>query len=152
VITRYFAYGSNMNRARVAARGLRVLGCESARLAGVRLVFDKASREHPECGHANLGFARGSAVEGVLYELIDVEEIRKMDPFERTPINYSREAVSVETPHGSVAAWTYFANPSVRCGGLKPERAYLEHLLAGRPYLSDPYFSWLCAIPCHGEA
>jgi gamma-glutamylcyclotransferase (GGCT)/AIG2-like uncharacterized protein YtfP len=151
VIRAYFAYGSNMNPARVAARGLRIAACESARLEGVRLVFDKASNDHPECAHANLAFGRNGVVEGVLYRLVDADEIRKMDPFERTPINYSRDAIVVETTHGSVNAWTYFANPGVRRAGLRPERAYLEHLLAGRPYLSAPYYSWLDRTPCHGE-
>lgn len=148
MITRYFAYGSNMNPARVTARGLRFTRCVSGRVGNVRLVFDKASRDHPACAHANLEFARDSTAEGVLYELVDADEILKMDPFERAPINYSREAVTVWTAEGDVVAWTYFANPGVRRAGLRPERAYLEHLLAGRPYLSAAYFDRLLRTVC----
>ena len=57
----YFAYGSNMNPARVATRGLRFDRACNAVLEGVRLTFDKQSREHPRSGHANLTFDRDGA-------------------------------------------------------------------------------------------
>jgi hypothetical protein len=144
----YFAYGSNMNPQRVAARGLRFNHVCGASLAGVRLAFDKQSREQPSGGHANLAFARDERVEGVLYALHDDAEIARMDRFERAPINYSREIVVVTTAHAGVAAWTYFANPAVTRAGLRPERAYLEHLLAGQPYLSRDYFDRLSRVRC----
>jgi len=144
----YFAYGSNMNPQRVATRGLRFERVSGATLAGVRLAFDKQSREHPSCGHANLVFDRAERVEGVLYALEDAAEIARMDRFERTPINYSREIVVVTTGNLRVAAWTYFANPAVTREGLRPERAYLDHLLAGRPYLSRDYFERLSRVRC----
>jgi hypothetical protein len=87
-------------------------------------------------------------VEGVLYLLAGPEEIWKMDPFERAPINYSREVVIVETAKGSVPTWTYFANPAVMAPGLRPRREYLTHLLEGRPFLSPGYFARLAAWPC----
>ena len=144
----YFAYGSNMNPQRVAARGLRFGRPCGASLAGFRLAFDKQSREHPSSGHANLAFDRDERVEGVLYALHDDAEIARMDRFERAPINYSREIVVVTTEHARVAAWTYFANPAVTRPGLRPERAYLEHLLAGQPYLSRDYFDRLSRVRC----
>lgn len=151
MIDRYFAYGSNMNPARVAGRGLQVSGCKRARLNDVTLVFDKASSDHPGCAHANLAFARGRWVEGVLFQLAAPEEILKMDVFERAPINYSREIVVVRTEHGDATAWTYFGNPALRRPDLRPERAYLDHLLAARDYLSHEYFEWLRVMPCAGE-
>jgi hypothetical protein len=152
LITHYFAYGSNMNPLRVATRGLRVSGCRGAQLGNLHLVFDKVGRDHPTCAHANVVYRRGGCVEGVLYQLVEGAEILKMDPFERAPINYSRGVVHVETSDGSVAAWTYFANPGVRRQGLLPERAYLNHLLAGRPYLSESYFQWLQRTRCADES
>ena len=63
--------------------------------------------------------------------------------------NGQRDSMQIQTEEGALAGWTYFANPAVIVPGLKPPRSYLEHLLAGRPYLSDPYFrmleSWECA-------
>jgi gamma-glutamylcyclotransferase (GGCT)/AIG2-like uncharacterized protein YtfP len=144
----YFAYGSNMNPARVAERGLAVVSARGARLAGVALAFDKCSAVHPGIGHANLVTARAGHVEGVLYALSTGDEIAKMDAFEHTPINYSRERVCVETAAGVVIAWTYFANPAMRRTGLRPDRAYLAHLLAGRRYLSPAYFESLLRVPC----
>jgi hypothetical protein len=144
----YFAYGSNMNPQRVAARGLRFDRICGGSLAGVRLAFDKQSREHPTCGHANLRFDPTASVEGVVYALHDEAEIARMDRFERAPINYSREIVVVTTETARLAAWTYFANPAVTRAGLRPERAYLEHLLAGEPYLSRDYFDRLRHVRC----
>ena len=140
-----------MNPARVTARGLAFTRCLPARVNDLRLVFDKTSRDHPHHAHANLVFARGASTEGVLYELVDADEILKMDRFERVPINYGREAIHVLTAEGTVVAWTYFANPGVRRSGLRPERSYLEHLLAGRPYLTDDYFATLAQTMCAEE-
>lgn len=144
----YFAYGSNMNPARMTARGLRFDRIANATLAGVRLTFDKQSREHPRSGHANLTFDRASRAEGVLYRLQDAREIHRMDPFEAAPVNYSRDVVVVESDGECVAAWTYFANAAVIRNGLRPERSYLDHLLAGREYLSPLYFAWLSGTAC----
>jgi cation transport regulator ChaC len=144
----YFAYGSNMNPARVAQRGLRFDEVRSATIDGVRLTFDKQSREHPHCGHANLAFAPGARTEGVLYRLDSNSEIERMDRFEAAPVNYSRDVVWVHTDDGELTAWTYFANAAVIRAGLRPERIYLNHLLAGRDYLSAAYFDWLSRVAC----
>ena len=141
----YFAYGSNMNPARMRERGMQFTACEGARLTGFRLVFDKASKAHPEIGHANLVYDPESVVEGVLYSLVTQHEIARMDPYENAPVNYSREVVRVA--HGE-SCWTYFANPGVRCQGLLPSRTYLNHLLAGKEYLSDVYYQMLCEVQC----
>ncbi len=149
---RYFAYGSNMNPRRVRERGLHVVNAEPARLEGFRLQFDKHAREHEGTGHANVVYAPGEVVEGVLYRLAGAAEIEKMDPFERAPINYSREVVEVATAAGRIATWTYFANPAVRRPGLKPRRSYMNHLLAGGAFLSPEYLDrlrvWECIEGC----
>lgn len=148
---RYFAYGSNMNPRRVRERGLAVVRAEGARLPGFRLLFDKHSPAHEGMGHANLGYAPAEAVEGVLYWLADAREIVKMDRFEGAPVSYSREVVEVQTGGGVVCAWTYFANRAVRRPGLLPPRSYLDHLLAGRAFLSGAYFEMLAAWECAEE-
>lgn len=146
-VIHYFAFGSNMNPERVRARGLRFETLAGARLEGFALVFDKSAAEHPGSGHANIAWAPGETVEGVLYRLVDPDQILVMDAFERTPINYSREVVRVTTVGGSEVAWTYVANPARRRPNGRPERAYLAHLLAGRPWLSDAYHARLAAWP-----
>lgn len=143
----YYAYGSNMNPARVTQRGLEFVETRAGRIAGLGLRFNKQAKDHPECGHANLVYAPGEVAEGVLYRLTDEAMIERMDPFERAPINYSRECWPVTTHQGEVIAWTYFANPAVLRDGLRPSREYLGHLLAGEPWLSRPYFERLTAQP-----
>jgi len=169
VIARYFAYGSNMNPERVRQRGMAFSHVSAARLEGFTLAFDKTSSAHPGLGHANIAHAPGGWVEGVLYWLDGVDEIRRMDPFESTPVNYSREVVrvrvhvdhlpSLPVPDGIdgedgsilVPTWTYVANPAVRRSGLLPPRSYLEHLLAGRPFLSEGYAAMLARWPCRED-
>lgn len=144
----YFAYGSNMNPARVTERGLTFDTVQRGVLPGVRLTFDKQSGDHPHSGHANLTKDPGGHVEGVLYRLSDPANIVLMDRYEHTPINYTREIVDVLAAGEVIVAWTYFANPSVIRRNLRPERAYLAHLLAGRAYLSDSYHAFLAATVC----
>ena len=169
MVARYFAYGSNMNPDRVRERGIRFEHAAGARLKDFALVFDKTSRKHAGVGHANVRRAPGAVVEGVLYWLEGPEEIGKMDRFESTPVNYSREVIQVEVQQAHLPAaaepdlaslaggellittWTYFANPAVRQTGLLPPRSYLNHLLAGRPYLSSSYYRMLAAQPCVEE-
>ncbi len=141
----YFAFGSNMNPERMRARALRFDHFTAGRLADFELVFDKVSSAHPHIAHANIRRAPGQRVEGVLYHLRDHTEIERLDRFERTPINYSRELFPIATDDGVQWAWTYVANPGVRRNGLRPDREYLDHLLAGRRWLSPEY---IAALEC----
>jgi hypothetical protein len=143
----YFAFGSNMNPARVRARGLVVETIVGARLEGFELVFNKRARDRDDLGRANIRPCRGTWVEGVLYRLAHHREIDKMDRFEGTPGQYSRELVSVTTDSGVSWAWTYVANPAVVLDGLLPDQAYLEHLLAGAEFLSPGYLERLKEWP-----
>ena len=143
VIHFYFAYGSNMNPERVAERGLVTRDKMGATLSGYKMLFNKRSTGIPGVGHANIEYDKQGVVEGVLYELVSSEEILKMDPFERAPVNYGRDRVCLETAGGPRWAWAYFANAALLQDDLLPERAYLDHLLKGKPYLSDSYFNFL---------
>jgi cation transport regulator ChaC len=135
----YFAYGSNMNPARMQARGLAVLEALPGGLSGYRLCFNKRAMDRaPGRAYANILHARGGLVEGVLYRLQDAGEITKLDHFEGTPIYYSRECLPIVTAHGVQPAWVYIAD-------------YLAHLLAGRDLLSEAYWSALAALPVHPD-
>ncbi|MDZ7825987.1 MAG: gamma-glutamylcyclotransferase family protein [Gammaproteobacteria bacterium] len=142
-VRHYFAFGSNMNPQRVRDRGLAFDHVSGAVLADAELVFDKRSADHPRSGHANVVFRRGGRVEGVLYRLADADQILRMDPFERTPINYSRDAVIVTTDGGPVHAWTYFAESSGPGPGCPP-RGRLHGPSAGRPTLAVP--EWIARL------
>ena len=132
-----------MNPERVLERGLVTRDKIGATLSGFKMLFNKRSAGIPGVGHANIEYDRQCVVEGVLYELGSSQEILKMDPFERAPVNYGRDRVSVETAEGERWAWTYFANEALLQDNLLPEREYLDHLLKGKLYLSDSYYNYL---------
>lgn len=143
-----------MNPERVTARGLQFRQAIAGWLPGFQVQFNKQSRDHPECGHANLVVAAGGSTyghagraEGVLYELSSDSMIFRMDPFERAPINYSREQILVCSANGPIATWTYFATPALLRDNLLPSRVYLDHLLAGKPFLSADYYAALARQP-----
>ena len=148
----YFAYGSNMNPARMQARGLNVLEALPGRLPGYQLCFNKRAMDRaPGRAYANIQHARDGVVEGVLYRLQGAGEIAKLDHFEGTPIYYSRECLPILAAQGTQPAWVYIANPAFREEGLLPSEDYLAHLLAGRELLSDAYWSALAALPFHPD-
>ena len=136
----YFAYGSNMNPQRMRTRGLSFSEALAGQLQGYELCFNKRANDRPGTAYANIRHRQNAVVEGVLYRLDDPAEILKMDPFEGTPIFYSRERLPVLTAQGTLPGWVYVANPAWRCDGLTPTRAYVEDLVAGRDYLSPPYW------------
>ncbi|WP_148254596.1 gamma-glutamylcyclotransferase family protein [Aidingimonas lacisalsi] len=144
-MTYYFAYGSNMNPARVRARIGRTRHVMAGTLPDHVLAFNKASRI-PGIAHANVVSRPGERVEGALFQLEHAEQIELMDPFEGAPHDYQRQRRAILTAEGDIDAWVYIAVPERTRAGLKPVREYLDHLLAGRPFLSDGYHGWLSAV------
>lgn len=158
MIARYFAYGSNMDPARMRARAVPFVAACPGALRDHCLVFDKRAGG-AGIGHANVRYQRGATVHGVLYRLSHADAIVGLDPFERTPINYGREVFLIEAPSepdadakGCVPAWTYIGNPGVLAEGLLPEHEYLAHLLAGAPLLPADYLAMLRAQPCRAAS
>lgn len=135
----YFAYGSNMNPARMRARGLSVAGYWPARLPGYTLRFNKRAHNKTGIAYANIAYAPDDAVQGVLYQLAAGTEIALMDHYEGTPVRYSREKFCVCTDVGASWAWVYVANPAYIGTQLSVEQAYLEHLLSAGDLLAADY-------------
>lgn len=153
LIHHYFAYGSNMNPERMRQRGVGFSELCAARLPGMRLSFNKRAHQNPAMAYANIARAPGQEVQGVLYRLSTPAEITRLDPFEGTPCRYSREVFVLECEGGErVPAWVYVANPAWVANGLQPARWYLEHLLAGQPWLSPDYHRAIAAQACLEEA
>lgn len=144
----YFAYGSNMNADRMIERGLKFHRALAGSVDHLALAFNKLAADAPHRSYANVVYARNQRVEGVLYQLTHVDEIFKMDPFEGAPRLYSREVYAVSTAEGPIPAWVYVANKAMLKEGMMPERWYLEHLLAGKSYLSDDYYQQLTQVAC----
>lgn len=148
----YFAYGSNMNQARMQGRDMQVLSATSGWLDNFGLRFNKRSRRDDNLACANMVWARSERIEGVLYELNSIGEIIKLDPHEGAPWRYSREIFNVQTDHGIQPAWIYVANPAVLDDHILPARWYLEHLLAGREFLSVDYWQRINQWQCLAES
>ncbi len=133
----YFAYGSNMNSARVEKREMPFLEYHSGVLHDFVLRFNKRSAKYPGAASANVVAAPGEMVQGVLYRLPAPHSIEMMDPFEGYPVRYDRQRLPVLYGDDVCHAWVYLANADYIAEGLMPARWYLEHLLAGRPHLTD---------------
>ena len=148
----YFAYGSNMNPARLVddrltpkgvALGRRIGG----RLDGWRLTFDKVARQPTGAGAGNIVVAPGQVVHGTLNEMPEAG-LDVLDVWEGVAAgHYERRTVLVVRADTSetIEAITYVA---LKVGeGLKPTRDYLGHLLAGRDLLPAAYWEKLRTIP-----
>lgn len=155
----YFAYGSNMNSARMRARGLDYEHCQRGRLPGFALQFNKRAHNKTGVGYANIGHAPGHEVQGVLYQLARTSPITVMDPYEGSPVRYSRELFEIITDSGGRWAWVYVANPAFIDPALGVEENYLNHLLSAGDMLSLEYRQRLQSLapviassaPCDGE-
>jgi len=154
----YFAYGSNMDPARLidarlapagAACFERVLG----RLDEWALTFDKPSAYFPGAAAANLTESRGAHVLGVLNR-ISADGLDVLDHYENVASGqYERVVVRVLRPESDeyVVATTYVARNNLD-SQLKPRAAYLNHLLAGDDVLPAPYVEQLKSLPVCVEA
>ena len=148
----YFAYGSNMNPARLVedrlrpkgvAMGLRIGG----RLDGWRLTFDKVARSPEGSGVGNIVIAAVGCVHGTLNEMPEAG-LKVLDVWEGVAGgHYERRMVPVVRADDGeiVEAVTYVALKTAV--GLQPTREYLGHLLAGRDVLPRKYWEWLLATP-----
>jgi len=148
----YFAYGSNMDPARLfdarlAPAGVacfeRVLG----RLDDWVLTFDKPSAYFHGAAAANLAERPGSYVLGVLNR-IPKRGLEVLDHYENVASGqYERVTVRILRPESNeyVAAVTYIARNNLD-PRLKPCAAYLAHLLAGHDILPNSYIEQLKSL------
>ena len=149
----YFAYGSNMNAARLKERGVAVRTRVCGRLDGWRLAFNKLRATVPVSGAGNIVPAPGEAVFGTLNET-DEAGLVALDRFEGVATSqYRRDKVTVlRTDTGQpVEAITYVAL-NVGADDLRPLQDYLEHLLAGRDLLPADYCERLARVSSIGGA
>jgi hypothetical protein len=120
----YFAFGSNLHGARIAARAPSARALGPARLAGYRLCADKLSSD----GSGKLNLARDAAasVWGVAFR-ITLEDLASLEGFEP---GYRRIGVSVELRRGGALAATTFLSEH-RAPGLLLLPWYRELVISG---------------------
>jgi gamma-glutamylcyclotransferase len=148
----YFAYGSNMNPARLSDQRLKERAVQmgpriGGRLDGWRLVFNKIARVPEGAAAGNIIEAPGEVMHGTLNQMPEAG-LAVLDIWEGVAGgHYERRTVPVVRADtaATVEAVTYIA---LKVGeGLKPTREYLSHLLAGRDLLPDDYWRRLKATP-----
>ncbi len=100
----YFAYGSNMNEARANAR------IPGARALGRGVLRNYALRERL---YADIAFAPGSTVEGVLYA-VTARDMAALDRFEGAPRTYVRRRVPVVCGGWRFMCWAYVMTAEAR--------------------------------------
>ena len=143
---KYFAYGSNMDVMQLSHRiGRKVQQSDRQRavLAGHTLKFNKMTESNLREGKANVVADPAGKTEGIL-DTITEDEFDKLAAYEGGYEN-RRLMVGVEDGTETEAA-TFVAKSGRTRGGLKPTRGYLNHLLAGREFLSREYVRWLESV------
>ena len=122
----YFAYGSNMSTARLAARVSDPVTVGSAHLIDWQLAFNKPGRDGT--GKANLVPAAGARVWGVAWTLPE-DAWPVLDGFEP---DYERSVLRLLQPDGrALHAHVYLYACPADTPSIRPSRDYLDHLLAG---------------------
>jgi cation transport regulator ChaC len=148
----YFAYGSNMNPARLADQRLKERAVQmgpriGGRLDGWRLAFNKIARAPAGAAAGNIVEAPGEVVHGTLNQMPDAG-LAVLDIWEGVAAgHYKRWTVPVVRADTgeTVEAVTYIA---LKVGeGLRPTRDYLGHLLAGKDLLPAAYWEKLKETP-----
>lgn len=118
---RYFAYGSNMSRARIEARLGSVQDLGRARCPDREHRFSKLGRDGT--GKGNIEAVAGALVWGVVYEL-DEAQLARLAEFE-----FGYRATQIELAAGMQIVTSFVALKPV--AGLAPTPEYLEHYVTG---------------------
>ena len=81
-------------------------------------------------------------MQGVVYRVTQAD-IDVLDGYEGYPTHYDRKELHLNAGTESISAIVYIAVPEMTCDGLRPAKGYLNHLLAGREYLTSSYYEFL---------
>jgi len=156
----YFAFGSNMDKQQMEDRKKEfeekhkgIMKVEfTDRQKGImkdwKLIFNKINVKRKGAGYANIEPEIGSIVEGIIYKVND-GAIKMLDWYEGVRFDsYRQKEMLVENERNkSINCIVYIANPKKTDNSLKQEDDYLKHLLAGKEFLSENYYSWLEQTP-----
>ena len=119
----YFAYGSNMSTERLAKRLGPLTRGRVAELKGYRIAFNKRGDRG---GKTNIvPGAPSDVVPGVVFALTRIQ-FERLSGYE---VGYTKKQVPVEIAGHGAEPWTFIAEHTE--DGLKPTRAYRQHLIDG---------------------
>ena len=124
--TIYFAYGSNMDFEQLNEREIKFDLIGKGILTNYKLCFNKQANGSLIKGYANITYDLNSEVEGLLFE---IENIEDLDWHEGFPTHYKKEMVEIIFDGKPIQALVYIANENKIKSGLKPTKDYLSHLL-----------------------
>ena len=127
----YFAYGSNMSSAQMAARKAEIRDSRPATLSGYRLVFNKLS-DSGKTVYANIEPRPGAVTWGVLYRC-SPQTLERLDEWEGVKGGHYRRAPVAVQPRGGASqeAVTYIAGERFITKPRKPSAGYLARILDG---------------------
>lgn len=131
----YYAYGSNMEKARLEQRLGQVIDLGIGIAEGFQILFNKES-SLDGTGKTNIIPIADDLVLGVVFDLTE-EQFTILD---RNEGGYHRDTVEVNLNGTYVIAQTYFANPNRINNNLIPTRDYLAHLINGAIEHNFPQF------------
>lgn len=147
----YFAYGSNLNPARLDDRGIVPRFLSRAAVPGFLTGFPRSSRDGG--GVAGLLPAAGETAHGALYLVTD-DEWQSLDFYEEVPRSYHRSPLNVAVTLGSaqrvliphLTVITYMSLPGIPAD---PRADYVEHILTGAQYWELPaaFINFLSQVP-----
>lgn len=141
----YFAYGSNLHPARLAARAASAHLIGTGCWPGRRLTFHKIGQDGSAKCDAPVASQPTDLVHGAIYELADAD-LGRLDRIEGVGKGYERELVTIDGDLGSaVKAHAYLARQGWVDPGLKPFDWYRLLVLVGAEHHSFPD-SYLAAI------
>ena len=136
----YFAYGSNMDLRQLTKREISFEFIGPGILEDYSLKFNKIASKRTGVGYANIVKQKGSRVEGLLFAIANLDQL---DRFEGFPIHYKKEILKIQYSNSVADATVYVAAADWVSENLKPERVYLNRLLAAKDFLSEAYFDFL---------
>ena len=150
----YFAFGSNLDAARLQTHCPSARFVTSARLGDFRLAFSIESKNTWHGGVADILPSAGDEVWGAVW-VIDGDESRALDEQEgvfRTPPAYERVTVSVETPAGDRVTCRSYHVVAPDLAGILPSPAFKATLIRGarKCGLPEAYVARLEAIADNG--
>lgn len=151
----YFAYGSNLDEARLHMHAPSARLISIARLPGYRLAFSMESKRSWLGGVGDIVASEGDEAWGALW-VIDAEHSRALDEQEgvfRDPPAYRRLTVEVTTAAGDRVRCRSYQVVTPDPAGFLPSPAYRETILRGARALRLPaaYLTRLEAIAHNGR-